>query len=111
MAAPLPPNFLAELNQAAIPEVHPQYWPTIQRLVALGWVADALELLGLHSAWLRWSGDGSEPEDTASQIAVLEAATLLLRRFPALKGRGASAGGTAREFDSIDECLTYRSVR
>jgi len=107
-AAPFTAKIAGEFRQAAVPEVHPEYWQTLRRLVALGRIADALEMLGLHSAWLQWTGDGSEPEDIRAEVSVLEAATLLLRRFPTLKGRGACDGGTAREFESLEECQVYR---
>lgn len=107
-ASPLPNKLAAPLQETAIPEAHPEYWPTLKRLVALGWIADALEILGLHSAWLQWGSAGESPE-IDSQVAVLEAATLLLRRMPSVRGRGASNGSTTREFDSLQECLTYRT--
>lgn len=107
-ASPLPHKLAASLHETAIPEAHPEYWPTLKRLVALGWIADALEILGLHSAWLQWGSTGEKPE-IDSQVAVLEAATLLLRRMPSVRGRGASNGCTTREFDSLEECLTYRT--
>ncbi len=107
-ASPLPRKLAASLQETAIPEAHPEYWPTLKRLVALGWIADALEILGLHSAWLQWGSTGENPE-IDSQVAVLEAATLLLRRMPSVRGRGASNGSTTREFDSLQECLTYRT--
>ena len=112
-AAPLPRDLLATLQQTALPETHLQFWPTVHRIVALGWVEDALTVLGLHSAWLQWgsssSGGGGEIPEIDAQVAVLEAATLLLRRMPSVKGRGASGGGTTREFDSLEECLRYRA--
>jgi hypothetical protein len=107
-ASPLPRKLAVSLQETAIPEAHPEYWPTLKRLVALGWIADALEILGLHSAWLQWGSTGENPE-IDSQVAVLEAATLLLRRMPSVRGRGASNGSTTREFDSLQECLTYRT--
>ncbi|KAH7618262.1 putative Nuclear pore complex protein NUP85 [Nannochloris sp. 'desiccata'] len=107
-ASPFPHKLAASLQETAIPESHPEYWPTLKRLVALGWIADALEILGLHSAWLQWGSAGENPE-IDSQVAVLEAATLLLRRMPSVRGRGASKGSTTREFDSLQECLTYRT--
>jgi Nup85 Nucleoporin len=107
-ASPLPRKLAASLQETAIPEAHPEYWPTLKRLVALGWIADAIEILGLHSAWLQWGSTGEKPE-IDSQVAVLEAATLLLRRMPSVRGRGASNGSTTREFDSLQECLTYRN--
>lgn len=108
-STPLPRTLSANLQQMALPEAHPEYWPMLQRLVALGWVADALEVMGLHSAWLQWGTAGENPEIDA-QVAVLEAATLLLRRMPSVRGRGASGGGTTREFDTLEECLTYRTA-
>ena len=115
---PLPPALQQELQEAsALPESHPHYWPTLARLVALGWIGEAVELLGLHSAWLRWDGSSADPA-TSAQVAVLEAATLLLRRFPALQGRpaapdsgsGSSSGAppAGREFASPSELLAYQ---
>lgn len=48
---------LAAVRGAALPEEHPDYWPTLQRCLALGWAEDAMDLLGLHSAWARWQHD------------------------------------------------------
>lgn len=46
------PEQIEELHSAeATPEQQPQYWPLVQRLVALGWAEDAIGHLGLHSAW------------------------------------------------------------
>ncbi|GAB4823216.1 hypothetical protein N2152v2_010262 [Parachlorella kessleri] len=115
---PLPPALVGELREAALPEAHPGYWPCLQRLVCLGWVAEAIDLLGLHSAWLRWEGDISNTADgdpgTAAQVAALEAATLLLRRMPAMEtsiagtAGSATAVGEGREFTSLSEFIAYR---
>ena len=37
------------------PEEHPQYWATARRAAAVGRTAEAQDLLGLHSAFARWS--------------------------------------------------------
>ncbi len=38
-----------------MPEEHPQYWATARRAAAVGRTAEAQDLLGLHSAFVRWS--------------------------------------------------------
>lgn len=109
------------IRDSPIPEDYAAYWTVLGRCVALGWIDDALELLGLHSAWISWGAetDGTNGESiemmggsdgSAIQIAALEAVTLLLRRFPVIVGRGAAGGTTAREFDSVSEYNQYRAA-
>jgi hypothetical protein len=107
-AAPLPPALWAQLQADALPEAHPQYWPALQRLVATGQVRAGLELLGLHSAWLRWGGAGAPGGGADGQAGALEPVALLLKRFPALRRGQAAAEAGGREFDTLHECLTYR---
>jgi hypothetical protein len=68
--------------------------------------------LGLHSAGLRWDGGTFAGGDGDAQVAALEAATLLLKRFPTLlrssNGETAQHADSARRFDTLQECLTYR---
>ena len=107
-AQPLPPALLAALREAPLPEAAPGYWPAVARLAALGWVDDALELLGLHSAWLRYDGGAAVVDEAArGAVGALEAATLLLRRFPVLRQPGV-AHGAGRELASPSELLAYR---
>ncbi len=47
----LPEQIEALHSSESAPEQQPQYWPLLQRLVALGMTEDAVGLLGLHSAW------------------------------------------------------------
>ena len=108
--APLPPALTAQLREAALPEVNERYWETAARLVALGWLEEALELLGLHSAWLRYDAGapgGGEPA-AAAAVAALEAATLLLRRFPLLTAPGAPPPPVGRAFSAASELQQYR---
>jgi hypothetical protein len=112
-AAPLPSTLAAQLQDSAMPEAHPEYWRALQRLVSLGWITEALDVIGLHSAWFQWgertsAGDNAIASLQDTQIAVLEAVTLLLRRFPTLTGYGAAGDSTARAFDSLAELLSYR---
>lgn len=112
-AAPLPPQLAAALREAALPEADPQYWPTLARLVALGWIEDAVELLGLHSAWLRYdggaAGEGAAGDEAArAAVAALEATTLLLRRFPLLAAAGAAPPPAGRAFSAPSEFAQFR---
>ena len=112
VASPLPPQLLSQLQEAALPEAHDRFWPTLHRLTAVGQMAAAVELLGLHSAWLGWEGsDTGGAPSTSVEVEVLEAATLLLKRFPTLHTSSSGRSlGVAREFDTIQECLTYRQA-
>lgn len=105
---PLPPALLAALREAPLPEAAPGYWPAVARLAALGWIDDALELLGLHSAWLRYDGGAAVVDEAArGAVGALEAATLLLRRFPVLRQPGI-AYSAGRELGTPSELLAYR---
>ena len=109
-ASPLPGAVAAQLRGASLPEGEPPYWPAVTRLVALGWIDDAIELLGLHSAWLRYDGSGVlEAADGAARalVGALEAATLLLRRFPVLSAAGV-VQGAGRECATPSEFAAYR---
>lgn len=114
-ASPLPAPLAELLHAAVLPEGDAEYWPTVSRLIALGWIDSAIELLGLHSAWLRYDGSAQPAAtDTAAQalVAGLEAATLLLRRFPLLAAAGgggaAPFAGAGRECGSGSEFTAYR---
>lgn len=107
-AQPLPPALLAALREAPLPESASGYWPAVARLAALGWIDDALELLGLHSAWLRYDGGAAVVDEAArGAVGALEAATLLLRRFPVLRQPGVSYSA-GRELATPSELLAYR---
>lgn len=89
-----------------------------QRLVCLGWTADALSLLGLHSAWAAWKSGGSLHPALAGRIRSLDAVASLLRCFPRLAGSGAAAGsprrgaadsGAGQELSGAEEFLSYRA--
>lgn len=103
---PLSGGVQNELEQAAVPEAHAQFWQTIQYLVALGWLSEALELLSLHSAWLRWDGaaDMNDPEVYAL-ISVLEPVALLLEKFPVMN----MAMNSGRECFSLSEYTIYHT--
>lgn len=46
------PEQVESLNSVeSTTDQQPDYWPVLQRLVALGMTEDAVGLLGLHSAW------------------------------------------------------------
>lgn len=100
----------ARLQGLDVPELDEAFWGTFLRLVAIGWVSDALDLLAMHSAWLHW--DSSTDERTPGDVAVLENMSLLLRRFPSMRGRGGSvadaASGTLRQFDDVRELMLAR---
>ncbi|KAK9834765.1 hypothetical protein WJX74_009791 [Apatococcus lobatus] len=44
-------RFMEQHEMGRMPEASSDYWGTMQRLVALGRIDEALKLLGLHSAW------------------------------------------------------------
>ena len=101
----------SRLQGLDVPELDETFWTTFLRLVAIGWISDALDLLAMHSAWLHW--DSSTDERTPGDVAVLENMSLLLRRFPALRGRGASVAGIAshdnqRLCDDVHELMLAR---
>jgi hypothetical protein len=88
---PLPPELLDTLSQASLPEAQPVYWHAVLSLAALGWMAECIVLLGMHSAWLDWepgSGGGGGLPGAEAQVGALEAVTLLLRRFPTPEADG-----------------------
>lgn len=100
----------SRLQGLDVPELDVSFWITFLRLVAIGWISDALDLLAMHSAWLHW--DSSTDERTPGDVAVLENMSLLLRRFPTIRGRGGSgadaASNTLREFDDVHELMLAR---
>ena len=109
-ASPLPPALAARLREAPLPEAEPGYWAAVARTAALGWVDACLDLLGLHSAWLRFDGGAAAlgGDDAArGVVGALEAATLLLRRFPVLAAPGV-VQPAGREFGGAAELLAYR---
>ncbi|KAL6767318.1 NUP85 [Auxenochlorella protothecoides x Auxenochlorella symbiontica] len=114
----LSPASLAAFESADYPELTEGYWETLQRLVCLGWTADALSLLGLHSAWAAWKSGGSLHPALAGRIRSLDAVASLLRCFPRLAGAGAAAGsprrgaadsGAGQELSGAEEFLSYRA--
>lgn len=58
----------SRLSEGSRPEDDPEYWPTLHRLVAVGWLDDAIDLLGSHSAWTAALQDQRRDEDLASQV-------------------------------------------
>ena len=110
LQTPLPPARMEHFQYEAIPEMHEHYWMMFLRAVAVGWISEALDLLGLHSAWMQWDGEqhGEEKTESSAQLIALEGLSLLLRRFPTMKDRGAEGSSMTREFDTIGELMTFR---
>lgn len=104
--APLSEEMMQNLQKLDVPELESAYWSIFLRLVALGWISDALDVLSLHSAWLQW--DSSSDEKTPADIAVLENISSLLRRFPSLNDQSSCGASLTRRFDNQDELLAYR---
>jgi len=88
-----------------VPELDGGYWSTFLRLIAIGWVSDALDLLAMHSGWLQWDSDADarRPKD----VIVLENMSLLLRRFPGMRGQVHSEN-QQRQFDDVEELMAAR---
>ena len=95
----------AHFQSLDVPELDGAYWPTFLRLVAIGWVSDALDLLAMHSGWLHW--DSSMDARTPGDVVVLENMSLLLRRFPGMRGQVIS-DNEQRLFDDIEELMAAR---
>lgn len=104
--SPLSDEVILYLQEVDIPELEHVYWPVFLRLVSLGWISDALDVLGLHSAWLQW--DSSSDEKTPADISILENLSSLLRRFPILDDKSSPETNLTRTFDNIGDLLIYR---
>lgn len=104
--APWSDSVIEFLQKLDVPELEDVYWTAFLRLVSLGWISDALDVLGLHSAWLQW--DSSSDDKTPSDISILENISSLLRRFPILNDNASSETSLTRRFDNISELLVYR---
>lgn len=120
-ASPWSSDYLDRVQLEKIPELEESYWSVFNRLVAIGWMSEALDLLGLHSAWMQWDSNTGIPSGAASvqpapkdtqdanpQLAVLEGLNLLLRRFPTWNDRGAAGANMTRKFDTVEELMNYR---
>ena len=105
-----PRSFFHMLECTRFPERDDQYWHVINRLVSIGWMPEALELLGLHSSWSEWdaSRDIRDTDDSSAVHSVLEAVSMLLRRFPMMAGRGPCPSTSVREFETLKDYLAYR---
>ena len=119
--SPWSSDYLDRVQVEKIPELEESYWSVFIRLVAIGWMSEALDLLGLHSAWMKWDSN-SIPGDSAGlhpaapidngdanpQLAVLEGLNLLLRRFPTWNERGAAGPNMTRKFETVEELMSFR---
>lgn len=105
--APWSNETIQYLQEMDIPELEHVYWSTFLRLVALGWISDALDVLGLHSSWLQ-RDSSSSGETTPADITILENMSSLLRRFPSLNDRSSSETNLTRRFDNLSDLLDYR---
>ena len=56
------PDQAEALHGMERPEAGEQYWGTLQRLAALGWMEDAVGLLGLHTAWQQAYSGARNPQ-------------------------------------------------
>ncbi|CAL5224153.1 g6790 [Coccomyxa viridis] len=84
VAGPSLPEEVEELHNAESATSQAKYWPVVHRLVALGWLEDAVGLLGLQPVW--WHAHAVDrDEKMQSLVSILEAAVLLLRRMPHYK--------------------------
>lgn len=113
---PISAELIDFMQHIDVPELDDRYWATFLRLVSLGWISDALDFLGLHSAWLQWDSSNFEQGlsvegDTPPDIVVLENISSVLRRFPTLRGRGPAGPSMTRQFDAIGELMSFRYGR
>ncbi|KAL6750283.1 Nup85 nucleoporin-domain-containing protein [Haematococcus lacustris] len=112
------------------PDLAEDYWPCMVHLVAVGRLAEAMELLVAHDAMgnqaVLLAAGQLTSQATAQQHQLLDALYLLLRQRPAYRrsfqaaadagqgpgaARGAeSKGATGREFDNMAEFLAYRAT-
>lgn len=101
---------IARLLASPAPDADPLYWPTLARAASVGWVDDAVALLGAHGAWTEASavgggGSGARPpfapppgaldSATLAALGVLDPVGLLVRGQPRLGGGGAAPSGAA----------------
>jgi len=108
--APLSEEILHLIQNIDVPELESVYWSTFLRLVSLGWISDALDVLSLHSAWLR--GGTREPENSlepsSADIVVLENVSSVLRRFPSIADKGVRSHNMTRQFNDNNDMMTFR---
>ncbi len=104
--APWSDDMIKYLQKADVPELEDVYWAVFLRLVSLGWISDALDVLGLHSAWLQW--DSASDDKTPADVSILENISSLLRRFPILNDNASSETSLTRRFDTMSDLFDYR---
>lgn len=80
-----------------------------QRLVSLGWVSEALYVLGMHSHWAAWSSALGSQLGLESSLRRLDAVASLLRCFPRLAPQGLPADVPGQALQGADEFLEYRA--
>ncbi|KAK9803644.1 hypothetical protein WJX72_007957 [[Myrmecia] bisecta] len=90
------------------PEQLPGYWSTLHRLVANGWLEQAMELLGLHSVWTQAYAARQDPNTTAVLQVLESAGTELLRRMP--RFRPAGQEGLGQSFQSLPDFERQRQA-
>ena len=111
---PISTELIELMQHIDVPELEDRYWATFLRLVSLGWISGALDFLGLHTAWLQWDpstfeqGLSIEGSNTPPEIIVLENISSILRRFPTLRDRGAAGPSMTRQFDALEELMSFR---
>lgn len=77
-----PDQLCERLEASSVPaQSSPDFWPAVLKAAALGWTDDALQLIGLHPAWLNQHATLHDPIIVA-QLSILEPALLLLRTMP-----------------------------
>ena len=95
-----------EVSAMDIPEVEDSYWKATLLLVALGLTEPAIDLLGMHSAWMRWQNKDAA---AAAQFEVLESLITLLQKMPRLSGSESLSQHSGRAFTSVNEFSNYRA--
>ena len=80
-----------------------------QRLVSLGWVSEALYVLGMHSHWAAWSSALGSQLGLEASLRRLDAIASLLRCFPRLAPQGLPADVPGQALQGADEFLEYRA--
>ena len=102
----------AEKDAGVPAEAHASYWPAVCACCALGWHAQALELLGLHSVW-----EQPHTPEVLARLEALEPVSTLLTAVPKLEGARARAsracscgpgGGRAADTSALTPCARRR---
>ncbi|CAK0785353.1 hypothetical protein CVIRNUC_008560 [Coccomyxa viridis] len=108
VAGPSLPEEVEQLHSAESAASEPSYWPVVHRLVALGWLEDAVGLLGLQPVW--WHASAADRnENMRALVSILESAVLLLRRMPHFRPP-VDVDPSLQTFDDLQAFMDQRSI-